>query len=128
MLFFFFFFNQMCGIFRQVVSIFTVTALIYSFNGIFHIPSEFIFFWFYDYIYFLNVYWIATEKTIHNVFKNGPYKICGRKPLKNLKRYGPLKQTRSLQFFKGCLPHILLGLFLNTLSHFSQSCISFTNV
>ena len=32
---------------------------------------------------------------------NGPGKICGRQPLKILKR-------------KGCLPHILLGPFLNT--------------
>ena len=35
------------------------------------------------------------------VFKNGPSKICGRQPLKKL---------------KGCLPQILLGPFLNTLS------------
>ena len=32
---------------------------------------------------------------LHNilvkVFKNGPSKICGRQPLKNLKRYGLLK-------------------------------------
>ena len=40
------------------------------------------------------------------VFKNGPSKICGRQPLKSLK------------CFKGYLPQILLGLFLNTLSHF----------
>ena len=43
------------------------------------------------------------------VFKNGPSKICGRQPLKNLKGYG-------LLLFKGCIPQILLGLFLNTLS------------
>ena len=34
---------------------------------------------------------------LHNilvkVFKNGPSKICGRQPLKNLKRYGLLKGT-----------------------------------
>ena len=42
------------------------------------------------------------------VFKNGPSKICGRQPLKN-----PFK------FFKGCLPQILLGPFLNTLSQIS---------
>ena len=34
-------------------------------------------------------------------FKNGPSKICGRSYL--------------FKFFKGCLPQILLGLFLNTL-------------
>ena len=33
------------------------------------------------------------------VLKNGPSKICGRQPLKNLKGYGLLKQTISLQFF-----------------------------
>ena len=46
------------------------------------------------------------------VFKNGPSKICGRQPLKNLKRYDLPKQTMSLQSFKGCLPQILLGPFL----------------
>ena len=49
------------------------------------------------------------------VFKNGPSKICGRQPLKYLKRYGLPRQTVSLQIFKCCLPQILLGLFLNTL-------------
>ena len=34
------------------------------------------------------------------VFKNGPSKICGKQPLKNLKGYGLLGQTISLQFFK----------------------------
>ena len=33
------------------------------------------------------------------VFKNGPSKICGRQPLKNLKRCGLLRQTISLQDF-----------------------------
>ena len=35
------------------------------------------------------------------VFKNGPSKICGRQPL--------------CKFFKGCLPQISIGPFLNTL-------------
>ena len=43
--------------------------------------------------------------------------MCGRQPLKKLKGYGLLKQTISLQIFKGCLPKILRGPFLNTLSH-----------
>ena len=42
------------------------------------------------------------------VFKNGPSKICGKQPLKNLKGYG---------LPKGCLSQILLDQFLNTLSH-----------
>ena len=38
------------------------------------------------------------------VFKNGPRNICGRQSLKHLKNMA-------------CLPQILLGPFLNTLSH-----------
>ena len=45
---------------------------------------------------------------LDKVFKNGPSKVCGRQPLKNLNHF---------KFFKGCLRHILLGPFLNTLSH-----------
>ena len=33
------------------------------------------------------------------VFKNGPSKIYGTQPLKNLKEYGLLKQTILLQMF-----------------------------
>ena len=51
------------------------------------------------------------------VFKNGPSKIYGRQPLKNLKGYGLLKPTISLQIFEGCRPQILLGPFLITLFH-----------
>ena len=40
------------------------------------------------------------------VFKNGPNKICGRQPVKNLKGHALLKQTISFQIFKGCLPQI----------------------
>ena len=47
------------------------------------------------------------------VFTNGPSKICGRQPLKKLKGYGPF----TFKFFKGCLPQILLGPFLNDLFH-----------
>ena len=52
-----------------------------------------------------------------NILKNGLSRIYGRQLLKNLKWYGLFKQTISLQIFKGCLPQILLGRFLNTLSH-----------
>ena len=48
------------------------------------------------------------------VFKNGPSNICGRQPLKNLKWYGLL---HNFNIFKGCLSQILLGQFLNTLTH-----------
>ena len=43
----------------------------------------------------------------NEVFKNGPSQICGILSLKNLK------------CFKGCIQKILLGPFLNTLSHLS---------
>ena len=33
------------------------------------------------------------------VFKNGLSKVCGRQPLKNLKKYGLVSQTISLQIF-----------------------------
>ena len=45
------------------------------------------------------------------IFTNGPSKICGRQPLKNLKGYGLLKQK---------IPKIVLGSFLNILSHIWQ--------
>ena len=52
----------------------------------------------------------------HKVFKRGPSKICGRQPLKILRRYGLLKHTISLQIFKGCLPQIVIGPLLIILS------------
>ena len=55
----------MCGIFRQeVFSVFSVTALITRLTEFFIFPTEFIFFYFSVYIFVLNIYWIATEKTI----------------------------------------------------------------
>ena len=42
--------------------------------------------------------------------------ICGGQPLKILKWSGPYH----VKFFKGCLPQISLGLFLNTLSQMSH--------
>ena len=45
------------------------------------------------------------------VIKNGPSKICGRQPLKNLEGY-----DLHVNFFKDCLPQMLLGPFLNTLT------------
>ena len=51
-----------------------------------------------------------SRKTVKwdNVLKDGPSKICGRQPLRNLKW--------KFKFFKGCLPQILLGPLLNILS------------
>ena len=48
------------------------------------------------------------------ILKNGPSKVCGRQPLKNLKRYYCLSTPYPFKFFKGFLPQILLGPLLNT--------------
>ena len=64
------------------------------------------------------------------VFKNGPSKICGRPPLKNLMRYGlPKADHTTFKFFKGCLPQILLGPFMNTSSQLWMTlfCIQYLN-
>ena len=51
------------------------------------------------------------------VFKNGPIKICGRQPLKNLKEYGLL----TLQIFQRlCSANFTWSILLNTLSHMSD--------
>ena len=44
---------------------------------------------------------------------NGANKICGRQPLYMV----CLSRPYPFKFFKGCFPQILLGPFLNTLSH-----------
>ena len=42
----------------------------------------------------------GQDTSLVKVLKNGPSKICGRQPLKNLKSYGVcLKQTIPLQTF-----------------------------
>ena len=58
-----------------------------------------------------------SKKTLEvfNLFKNRPSKILGRQPY--LKCYGLLYQ---LKLFKGCLPQVLLGPFLNTVSQIFQ--------
>ena len=64
-----------------------------------------------NFIFLLNLF-PASRNNWVKVFKNGPSKICGRQPLKNLKCYG----LHYLTFFKGCLPQILLSPFLNTMT------------
>ena len=60
---------------------------------------------------------ILTYETWDKVFKNGPSKIRGEQPLKNLKWYGLPHRPYHLEFFKGCPPEILLDSFLNNLPH-----------
>ena len=57
------------------------------------------------------------------VFKIGLSKICRRQPLKNLKCMIFLGIPNHFMFFKGCLPQISLGPFLNILTPLMQwSC------
>ena len=49
------------------------------------------------------------------VFKNGPSKICGRKPLKIWSDVVCLGKPYHFKFYKGWVSQILLGPFLNTL-------------
>ena len=44
-------------------------------------------------------YHVVSIQIWDKVFKNRPSEICGREPLKDLKWYGLLKQTISLQIF-----------------------------
>ena len=48
---------------------------------------------------FRNACAISRKRIWAKVFKNGPSKIYGRQPLKNLKWYGLLRQTISFQIF-----------------------------
>ena len=69
---------------------------------------------------------IKIKEIKKKVFKSGSSKICERQPLKTLKANGLLKQTISLEIFKGRFPQILVGPLLNTLSHLNF--LSFANV
>ena len=59
---------------------------------------------------------LQSDCILDKVFKNGPSETCGRQPSKNIKGYGLLSRPYPFKFFKSCLPQILLGPFLNTLS------------
>ena len=54
------------------------------------------------------------------LFKNGPSKICGRQPLKIWRDMACLSRPYLFKFFKGCLPKILFGPFLNLCSIWYQ--------
>ena len=54
------------------------------------------------------------------VFKNGTSKICERQPFKILKGYGLLLADHTPE---DCRPQILLGPFMNTLSHISITIV-----
>ena len=57
-----------------------------------------------------------SQKLLHTW--SGPSKICGRQPFKKLKGYGLLSTPYPFKFVcQGCLPQILFGPLLNTLSY-----------
>ena len=59
--------------------------------------------------------WHFQNKEHHiwvKVIKNGPSKICGRKPVKFWSDTVCLSRPYHFKFFKGCLPQILFGPFL----------------
>ena len=56
---------------------------------------------------------------VEDSLKSGPSEICGRQPLKNLKWFC-WSRPYHFKFFKGCLPQISLGTFLNTLSQIKE--------
>ena len=68
---------------------------------------------------------LKNQPSIHwqwiwfKVFRNWPSKICGLEPLKI---WSDMVWSRPYQFkfFKRCLPQILLGPFLNILTHFLE--------
>ena len=59
------------------------------------------------------------EKNWVKVFMNGPSKICGRQPLKNLQWYGLQADHITANFWKAVFHKFYLVLFLNTLTHLS---------
>ena len=71
-------------------------------------------------IFFHSSYENTSKHKWVKVFKNEPSKICGRQPLKNL------KCRAHITFFKGCLPQIFLGPFLNTLTQIALYYLVFT--
>ena len=66
--------------------------------------------------------WHFQNKEHHiwvKVFKNGPSKICGRKPAKFWSDTVCLSRPYHFKFFKGCVLQLLHDSFLNTLTYMS---------
>ena len=61
--------------------------------------------------------------TRNKVFKNGPSKICGKQPLKMV----CLGRQYHFQFFKECLPQILIGSFFARYTYHAYSKINWMN-
>ena len=59
--------------------------------------------------------WVRMNNWV-KVFKNGPNNICGEQPLKTWSEMVFLSRPYHFKFFTGCLPQILLGPFMNTLT------------
>ena len=84
-------------------------------------------------VYLIEIIW-------DKVFKNGPSKICGRQPLKNLKGYGLLRKGNMIlkkmyfpstsRFFKLSHEKSLISILYNkkSVSNFNFSLISFGKI
>ena len=71
---------------------------------------------------FYEFYWLLKSYlTWDEVFKNGPSEVCGGQPLIILDDMVCLGRPYHFKIFKGFLPQILLGRFLNTVSHFGDN-------
>ena len=59
---------------------------------------------------------LKIEAHTRQGIKNEPSKTCRRQPLRSLIDMVCLGRPGDFKFFKGCLPQILLGQFLNALT------------
>ena len=59
---------------------------------------------------------LRVQEILYRNQMKGFERVLERQLLKKLKGYGLFKQTIKLQISKGCLPQILLGSFMSTLS------------
>ena len=59
---------------------------------------------------------LKIEAHTRQGIKNGPSKTCRREPLRSLIDMVCLGRPGDFKFFKGSLPQILLGQFLNALT------------
>ena len=85
------------------------------------ISHDFSIFWSLSSIYIIATSFTELSNTWGQVLKNGRTKICGKQPLKIWSDNRPYY----FNFFKGCLPQILLGPFWNTLSQILTYLITF---
>ena len=109
-----------CGVISQLI--YRQYAQPWISSGIFHFCDKLILS-----KYFLSDFLPCSPHIWDKVFKNGPSKICGRQPLKNLKGYGLFKNNFYLVHLN-TLSHILQQVSKsNILSHVNETNTKQTN-